>query len=217
MTELEQTLIPYGLHVVGEPMPAAARAEYLAAIAEGTPIGKAPRALIDAIVAGKDVKKALAAGGLTDDETTVSMVAELARTNKLLSEDHELPALMRALDGSSSGRRRAAICCATPRCCPPAATCTASIPSRIPSAFAVLDGAQQAARLLARHIAEGNALPESVALVLWGADNLKTERRPDRPGPGAHGRAAPASTATAGCAAPTSSRWRSWAARASTC
>jgi magnesium chelatase subunit H len=47
-------------------------------------------------------------------------------------------------------------------------------PFAIPSAFAVLDGAEQAARLLARHVADGNALPESVALVLWGADNLKS-------------------------------------------
>jgi magnesium chelatase subunit H len=47
-------------------------------------------------------------------------------------------------------------------------------PFAIPSAFAILDGAEQASRILARHVAEGNALPESVALVLWGADNLKS-------------------------------------------
>ncbi|WP_163359436.1 cobaltochelatase subunit CobN, partial [Escherichia coli] len=51
-------------------------------------------------------------------------------------------------------------------------------PFRIPSAFAVQDGARQADRLLARHSAEANALPETVALVLWGTDNLKTEGAP---------------------------------------
>jgi magnesium chelatase subunit H len=51
-------------------------------------------------------------------------------------------------------------------------------PYRIPSAFAVADGARQAARLLLRHIDEGNPFPESVALVLWGTDNLKSEGGP---------------------------------------
>jgi magnesium chelatase subunit H len=51
-------------------------------------------------------------------------------------------------------------------------------PFRIPSACAVRDGARQAARLIERHMAEGNPFPESVALVLWGTDNLKTEGGP---------------------------------------
>ncbi len=34
-------------------------------------------------------------------------------------------------------------------------------PFRIPSAFAVKDGAAQAERLLARHIADGGAMPEA--------------------------------------------------------
>jgi magnesium chelatase subunit H len=51
-------------------------------------------------------------------------------------------------------------------------------PFRIPSAYAIADGTRQAERLLARHLAEGNPLPESVALVLWGTDNLKTEGGP---------------------------------------
>ena len=40
------------------------------------------------------------------------------------------------------------------------------------------EGEKQAARLLNRHMEEGNALPESVAFVLWGTDNLKTEGEP---------------------------------------
>jgi magnesium chelatase subunit H len=51
-------------------------------------------------------------------------------------------------------------------------------PFRIPSAYAVADGARQAERLLERHRADGHALPESIALVLWGTDNLKTEGAP---------------------------------------
>ena len=51
-------------------------------------------------------------------------------------------------------------------------------PFRIPSAFAVQDGARQAERLLARHAEDSQALPETVAMVLWGTDNLKTEGGP---------------------------------------
>jgi magnesium chelatase subunit H len=42
----------------------------------------------------------------------------------------------------------------------------------------VQDGARQAERLLARHMADGHAFPESIALVLWGTDNLKSEGGP---------------------------------------
>ena len=51
-------------------------------------------------------------------------------------------------------------------------------PFRMPSAFAMQDGAQQADRLLARHLADGNRLPETIAMVLWGTDNLKNEGGP---------------------------------------
>ena len=51
-------------------------------------------------------------------------------------------------------------------------------PFKLPSAFAVQDAARQADRLLARHTSDGSALPETVAMVLWGTDNLKTEGGP---------------------------------------
>ncbi|MFX8063445.1 cobaltochelatase subunit CobN, partial [Acinetobacter baumannii] len=51
-------------------------------------------------------------------------------------------------------------------------------PFRIPSAYAVKDGFAQAERLLAKHGGGGHALPESIAIVLWGTDNLKSEGGP---------------------------------------
>jgi magnesium chelatase subunit H len=51
-------------------------------------------------------------------------------------------------------------------------------PYRLPSSFALLDGERQAGKLLERHLADGNSLPETVALVLWGTDNLKSEGAP---------------------------------------
>jgi magnesium chelatase subunit H len=40
------------------------------------------------------------------------------------------------------------------------------------------DGARQAQRLLDRHAADGEKLPETIAFVLWGTDNLKNEGAP---------------------------------------
>ncbi|MFZ9394735.1 MAG: magnesium chelatase subunit H [Erythrobacter sp.] len=48
-------------------------------------------------------------------------------------------------------------------------------PFRIPSRFACEQGAAQAERLLARHLESGQPFPESLAMVLWGTDNLKSE------------------------------------------
>ncbi|WP_448579681.1 magnesium chelatase subunit H [Thermaurantiacus sp.] len=51
-------------------------------------------------------------------------------------------------------------------------------PFRMPSAFAVEEGARQAAQLLERHVSVSGQLPETIAMVLWGTDNLKSEGTP---------------------------------------
>lgn len=51
-------------------------------------------------------------------------------------------------------------------------------PFRLPSTFAVAEGYAMAERLLARHVADSGRLPETVAMVLWGTDNLKSEGTP---------------------------------------
>jgi magnesium chelatase subunit H len=48
-------------------------------------------------------------------------------------------------------------------------------PFRIPSRFAMQDGAAQAEALIARHVADTSSAPTSLAMVLWGTDNLKSE------------------------------------------
>jgi magnesium chelatase subunit H len=173
LAELDKTLIPCGLHVLGEPMPAPARVDYLAAIASGASTS-VPRRAIEAIVAGSEPKAALAVSATPKTDDSVALLTELARTNRLLSEDHELPALMRALDGRFIRPAPGGDLLRNPAVLPTGRNVHGFDPFAIPSAFAILDGAEQAARILARHIAEGNALPESVALVLWGADNLKS-------------------------------------------
>ena len=139
--ELEYTLIPHGLHVVGEPPHAAARADMLDAAGIVEP---ARRATLDA----------------------------------LLAQDHELPALLHAMDGGYLRPAPGGDFLRTAEVLPTGRNLHGFDPFRIPSAFAVQDGARQADRLLARHRAEGMGLPETVAMVLWGTDNLKTEGGP---------------------------------------
>jgi magnesium chelatase subunit H len=95
-----------------------------------------------------------------------------------LSEDHEVAAILHALDGGFLRPAPGGDLLRTPAVLPTGRNLHGFDPFRIPSAFAVLDGARQAECLLRRHMADGNPLPETIALVLWGTDNLKTEGGP---------------------------------------
>jgi magnesium chelatase subunit H len=142
LLELEYTLIPHGLHVVGQPPSAAQRSEMLDA------------------------------AGVTD-------AARRAALDALLAEDREIPALIHALDGGYIRPAPGGDLLRNPDILPTGRNLHGFDPFRIPSAYAVADGARQAERLLARHaeLHEGR-LPETVAMVLWGTDNLKTEGGP---------------------------------------
>jgi magnesium chelatase subunit H len=172
--EVEYALIPHGLHVVGAPPGPAARTDILVAMAEAaaTPGAPAPsRTEIEAIVAGGPAP----AGA---DAAKAAALASLSRTDRLLSEDHEIPAILHALDGRYLRPAPAGDLLRNPAILPTGRNLHGFDPFRIPSAFALRDGAEQAARLLARHLADGHAFPESIALILWGTDNLKSEGGP---------------------------------------
>jgi magnesium chelatase subunit H len=178
VTELEETLIPCGLHVVGEVPTTAERVDMLLAMAEAQHGVVPSRAAMAALVEGNAPAAALALSGLSDDATTRAMMSELARSAELLGEEHEIPAILRALDGRFVAPAPSGDVLRTPGLLPTGRNLHGFDPFRIPSAFAVQDGARQAQRLLARHAQEGNASPESIALVLWGTDNLKSEGGP---------------------------------------
>ncbi|CAO4155187.1 magnesium chelatase subunit H [Methylorubrum thiocyanatum] len=178
LTELEQTLIPHGLHVVGEGMVREERVDLLLALADASHGLRPARAGIDRLVEGASLGEALTAAGLPADETHRSAFADLARIDRELARDSELPALMRALDGRFVAPVAGGDLLRNPGILPTGRNLHGFDPYRLPSAFAIADGAKQVARVLERHLSEGRALPESVALVLWGTDNLKSEGGP---------------------------------------
>jgi magnesium chelatase subunit H len=141
LLELEYTLIPHGLHVIGEPPAAAQRAE-----------------LLDA-------------AGITDPVRRATLDA-------LLAADNELPAMLHALDGGYLRPAPGGDVLRSTDVLPTGRNLHGFDPFRLPSVFALGDGALQADRLIARHMADDNAFPETVAMVLWGTDNLKTEGGP---------------------------------------
>ena len=176
--ELEYTLIPNGLHVIGEPMTAAERLDMLKAAAEARPDYHPADATLEAIVAGARPEDALARTTRDKSPEALDAVRALSEMNRLLSEEHELGALVHALDGRFVRPAPSGDLIRTPAILPTGRNLHGFDPFRIPSAFAVADGARQTNRLLERYRIDGNPLPESVALVLWGTDNLKTEGAP---------------------------------------
>ena len=189
--ELEYTLIPCGLHVVGQTPNDCERVELLLACAEATH-GEAAgeqvlRPAIEALVSGATPEAALAtlrtapSGQPHDaaaDARTLTLLRELVKTDALMCEDHEMDGILRALDGRFLRPAPGGDLLRTPAILPTGRNVHGFDPFRIPSAYAVKDGARQAERLIARHMADGNAFPESIAMVLWGTDNLKSEGGP---------------------------------------
>jgi magnesium chelatase subunit H len=164
VSELEHALIPHGLHVVGQAPSASQRVELLMALGESMHGTTPQRSEIEAIVAGV--------------EPASDAMRELAATDRALCEDHETAALLHALDGGFVRPAPGGDLLRNPQVLPAGRNLHGFDPFRLPSAFAVKDGAQQAERVLARHQADGHAFPESIALVLWGTDNLKSEGAP---------------------------------------
>ena len=103
------------------------------------------------------------------------MATTLRDAYQILEEDHELKALLRALDGRFIPPVKGGDVLRAPDILPTGRNVHGFDPYRLPAGFAQAEGHRQADQLLARHQLETGSLPESVALVLWGTDNLKTE------------------------------------------
>jgi magnesium chelatase subunit H len=162
--ELEYTLIPHGLHVVGRAPTEEERVDMLLAVAESAHGRNPPREDVEALVRGLQPR--------SEFET------ELQRINRLFDPGYETRAIIHALDAGFVAPAPGGDVVRTTDVLPAGRNVHGFDPFRIPSAFAMNEGNRFVDKLIARHRAEGNDLPASVAVVLWGTDNLKSEGSP---------------------------------------
>ncbi len=96
------------------------------------------------------------------------------KVNELLQGDYEIPAILHALDGGFTAPVPGGDLIRSTDILPTGRNIHAFDPFRMPTAFACQEGVKQAQVLLETH----EELPHSVALVLWGSDNIKSDGAP---------------------------------------
>jgi magnesium chelatase subunit H len=178
MLELEYTLIPHGLHVAGRAPSAAQQVDMLLAMAEANHGMQLERASVEALVEGHSPELALKLAGLNRNHASLEVLRQLVEPQAHLAVDTEVSGILRALDACYIRPAPGGDILRTPAVLPSGRNIHGFDPFRIPSALAVKDGKVQAQLLIERHCADGNPLPESIAMVLWGSDNLKNEGAP---------------------------------------
>jgi magnesium chelatase subunit H len=171
--EFEYTLIPEGLHVIGRPMSVAERTDMLLSVADASHGVQPTSELRNTIQAMLTESKSL----VIAPEHTELMNA-LAEIDRVMCQDNEINGILHALDGGYVRPAPGGDLIRTPEVLPTGRNLHGFDPFRLPSAFAVKDGKRMAEHLLQRHIQDGNPLPETIAMVLWGTDNLKSEGAP---------------------------------------
>jgi magnesium chelatase subunit H len=220
LREIEQRLIPTGLHVFGRPSRAAERTDMLKMIASFDRPEAGARALpelvaeslgisnyrgsqrsfgaaapdetevrdrerVDAILAqafesfevgGPDAAvKSLEQNASVNAEFSRPIFLLLERISKQLETNSETDALIRALRGEFITPGPGADIVQNPAILPTGRNTHAINPYAVPSVVAFNRAEVVANQLLARYQAEHGRYPRSMALVLWGLDNIKTQ------------------------------------------
>jgi magnesium chelatase subunit H len=176
--ELEYALVPFGLHVAGKPLAPEHRIDMLMAMAESAMTQRPDLAAMQALVQGKSIEVILKLNAGMADDAWRQQFTDLIVANSNMAVDTEVVGILRALDGHYIRPAPGGDILRTPAILPTGRNLHGFDPFRIPSSFAIQDGTAQAKKLLERFLSDGNPLPESIALVLWGTDNLKTEGSP---------------------------------------
>ena len=178
LLEYEYALIPEGLHVIGKKKSLNASLDMLKSMAKfSVDVTLEDDVFLD-IVKGSLPQEIILAHKLGKIENIDKIITDLQTAYKFMQMDSELDGVMNALDAKYIPPAPGGDVLHNLEVLPTGRNLHGFDPFRIPSQYAVKDGAQQAQRILDRHMADGNALPESIALVLWGTDNLKTEGAP---------------------------------------
>ncbi|OLP06159.1 Magnesium-chelatase subunit H [Rhodoferax antarcticus ANT.BR] len=173
--ELEYALIPEGLHVIGRKPTRDQRLSTLNALAQA--MGIENPALLESLVDGAS-EKALMPLSTDLNPAQLESLKQLVMTNYLLGQDSEIEGLLKALDGRYIAPAPGGDLLRNPNILPTGRNIHGIDPFHIPSAFAVKDAQKQSDKLIARYVHDDGVLPETVAMVLWGTDNLKSEGGP---------------------------------------
>lgn len=184
LLEIEQRLIPTGLHVFGRASSAGEKTDLLKMIASFDRPEAGTRALPEDLVdpavrtfveQGTDAAiNFLQTQGL-DAETTRPVFALLETVTAKLQTNGEIDSLVRALRGEFIEPGPGADIIQNPDILPTGRNTHALNPYSVPSAVAFARSEAVANSLLARYKQENGRYPEAMALVLWGLDNIKTQ------------------------------------------
>jgi len=184
LLEIEQRLIPTGLHVFGRASSAGEKTDLLKMIASfdrpeaGT--RALPEDLVDEAVRtfvahGTDAAITFLQGKGLDAETTRPIFALLETVTAKLQTNNEIDSLVRALRGEFIEPGPGADIIQNPDILPTGRNTHALNPYAVPSAVAFARSEAVANSLLERYKQENGRYPEAMALVLWGLDNIKTQ------------------------------------------
>lgn len=178
LLEYEYALIPDGMHVIGKKKDIHSRTEMLKSMAKLSVQVALTEQVFSELVQGVTPQEIILKNQLGKIENIGKILADLQKADQLMQMDSELDGLMHALDGKYIPPAPGGDVLQNPEILPTGRNLHGFDPFRIPSQYAVRDGAQQAQRLIDRHFKDIQTFPESIAIVLWGTDNLKTEGAP---------------------------------------
>jgi magnesium chelatase subunit H len=108
-------------------------------------------------------------------ELSQSVFSLLAKISEQLKTDTELDGLMQALRGRYVEPGPGADIIQNPNILPTGRNTHAINPYSVPSASAIRRAEPVSTALLERYATEAGRYPETIAMVLWGIDNIKTE------------------------------------------
>ena len=184
LLEIEQRLIPTGLHVFGRASSAGEKTDLLKMMASFDRPEAGTRALPEELVdeavrtfvdRGTDAAIAFLQTKGLDAEATRPTFALLESVTAKLQTNNEIDSLMRALRGEFIEPGPGADIIQNPDILPTGRNTHALNPYGVPSAVAFARSEAVANSLLERYKQENGRYPEAMALVLWGLDNIKTQ------------------------------------------
>jgi magnesium chelatase subunit H len=184
LLDIEQRLIPTGLHVFGRASSAGEQADLFKMIASFDRPEHGIRALPQDVV--DEAVREFISGGVSaatqvldkyglEGETFQPVFALLENVREKLKTNTEIDALVRALRGEFIEPGPGADIIQNPDVLPTGRNTHAINPYSVPSAAAFTRSEVVATSLLERYRNEHGRYPEAMALVLWGLDNIKTQ------------------------------------------